>query len=110
MPMDEDARAAAIQQGVQAFLTDPSLLAGLVSEEFIWHLTGSSPLAGDYVGREAVLGYFRRILEMADEYAVVARETGSTGTHLVVVGTSSGPEPPATFAPPVARLLTCSSS
>jgi acyl-CoA thioesterase FadM/ketosteroid isomerase-like protein len=31
----------------------------LLAEDIVWHVPGTSPIAGDYHGREAVLGYFR---------------------------------------------------
>jgi YbgC/YbaW family acyl-CoA thioester hydrolase len=30
----------------------------LLAEDVVWHVPGTSPIAGDYRGREAVLGYF----------------------------------------------------
>jgi acyl-CoA thioesterase FadM/ketosteroid isomerase-like protein len=31
----------------------------LLAEDVVWHVPGTSPIAGDYRGREAVTGYFR---------------------------------------------------
>jgi acyl-CoA thioesterase FadM/ketosteroid isomerase-like protein len=31
----------------------------LLADDVVWHVPGSSPIAGDYNGREAVTGYFR---------------------------------------------------
>lgn len=33
-------------------------VAELLAEDVVWHVPGTSPIAGDYRGREAVLGYF----------------------------------------------------
>jgi uncharacterized protein len=33
-------------------------VAELLAEDVVWHVPGASPIAGDYRGREAVLGYF----------------------------------------------------
>jgi uncharacterized protein len=32
----------------------------LLAEGVVWHVPGTSPIAGDYHGRQAVIGYFRR--------------------------------------------------
>jgi uncharacterized protein len=37
----------------------------LLAEDVVWHVPGTSPIAGDYRGREAVLGYFRTRRELA---------------------------------------------
>ena len=37
----------------------------LLAEDVIWHVPGTSPIAGDYRGREAVTGYFRLRRELA---------------------------------------------
>jgi YbgC/YbaW family acyl-CoA thioester hydrolase len=31
----------------------------LLADDVVWHVPGSSPIAGDYRGRDAVIGYFR---------------------------------------------------
>jgi YbgC/YbaW family acyl-CoA thioester hydrolase len=37
----------------------------LLAEDVVWHVPGSSPIAGDYRGRDAVLEYFRLRRELA---------------------------------------------
>jgi YbgC/YbaW family acyl-CoA thioester hydrolase len=37
----------------------------LLAEDVVWHVPGTSPIAGDYRSREAVTGYFRRRRELA---------------------------------------------
>ena len=37
----------------------------LLAENVVWHVPGTSPIAGDYRGREAVSGYFRLRRELA---------------------------------------------
>src|SRR6266545_5121868 len=37
----------------------------LLAEDVIWHVPGTSPIAGDYRGRQAVVGYFRLRRELA---------------------------------------------
>src|SRR5256885_15506948 len=33
-------------------------LEGLMADDIVWHVPGSSPIAGDHRGREAVMDYF----------------------------------------------------
>ncbi len=44
---------------------DLHAVAELLAENVVWHVPGSSPIAGDYRGRDAVVGYFRRRRELA---------------------------------------------
>lgn len=37
----------------------------LLADGAVWHVPGSSPIAGDHTGREQVLAYFRRRRELA---------------------------------------------
>ncbi|MEA2168025.1 MAG: hypothetical protein QOF76_1325 [Solirubrobacteraceae bacterium] len=36
----------------------------LLAPDVVWHVPGTSPIAGDHAGREAVLAYFRRRREL----------------------------------------------
>jgi ketosteroid isomerase-like protein len=38
---------------------DLAAVEELVAEDVVWHVPGTSPIAGDYRGREAVTGYWR---------------------------------------------------
>jgi uncharacterized protein len=44
---------------------DLEAVAELLADDVVWHVPGTSPIAGDYRGREAVLGYFRVRRELA---------------------------------------------
>ena len=49
--------AARIRQGYEAFNSgDVAALLDLFSEDIVWHFPGASKLAGEHVGRDAVLG------------------------------------------------------
>lgn len=45
---------------------DLELVGRLLHDVVSWHTPGSSLLAGDFVGREAVLGYLARALDLTD--------------------------------------------
>lgn len=49
-------------------------LIELLAEDVVWHVPGTSPIAGDYHGREAVLEYFRRRRELAGGEIQIAKE------------------------------------
>lgn len=53
--------AEVVRRGYAAFnAADIATLTELMDQNASWHTPGRSPLAGDYVGRDAVLGHFAR--------------------------------------------------
>lgn len=53
--------AAVVRAGYEAFNTaDVNALMQLFDESASWHTPGRSPIAGDYIGRDAVFGQFGR--------------------------------------------------
>jgi uncharacterized protein len=44
---------------------DLAAVEELLAEDVVWHVPGTSPIAGDYRGREAVSGYFRLRRQLA---------------------------------------------
>ena len=60
--MTAQADADAIRQGYEAFgKGDIPAVAQLLADDVEWHIPGRSSLAGDYRGRDAVLGFFGEI-------------------------------------------------
>jgi acyl-CoA thioesterase FadM/ketosteroid isomerase-like protein len=68
------AEPSEVKEVVQEFLArqremyaggDLAPVGGLLAEDVVWHVPGTSPIAGDYRGRDAVIGYFRRRRELA---------------------------------------------
>ena len=53
--------AEVVRRGYAAFnAADVDALIGLIDEDASWHTPGRSPIAGDYLGRDAVLAQFGR--------------------------------------------------
>jgi ketosteroid isomerase-like protein len=53
--------AEVVRRGSVAFnAADIATLSELMDENVSWHTPGRSPIAGDYLGRDAVFGQFRR--------------------------------------------------
>jgi acyl-CoA thioesterase FadM/ketosteroid isomerase-like protein len=44
---------------------DLAPVEALLADDVVWHVPGTSPIAGDYRGRDAVIGYFRARRERA---------------------------------------------
>ena len=85
-----------LRRGYDAFGSgDMATIAGLFADDIVWHFPGRNPLAGDYKGRDEVLAFFAKSMEMAggtlkvevhdvlanDEHGVgLFRATGQRGT------------------------------
>ena len=52
---------------------DLEAMQELLAEDVVWHVPGTSPIAGDYRGREPVTGYFRLRRELAGGAIQIAR-------------------------------------
>jgi acyl-CoA thioesterase FadM/ketosteroid isomerase-like protein len=79
---NEMAEASDAKAVVEKFLTrQRQMYAGghleavqeLLAEDIVWHVPGTSPIAGDYRGREAVTGYFRLRRELAGGAIQIAK-------------------------------------
>lgn len=54
----------AARAGYEAFAKgDMAALDQLFSDDIVWHIGGSSSIAGDYVGKQAVFGFFARLVQ-----------------------------------------------
>jgi uncharacterized protein len=76
------AEASEVKAVVEEFLTrqremytggDLTAVEELLGEDVVWHVPGTSPIAGDYRGREAVTGYFRLRRDLAGGAIRVAK-------------------------------------
>ncbi len=52
---------------------DLGAVGELLAEDVVWHVPGTSPIAGEYRGREAVSGYFRLRRELAGRTITVTK-------------------------------------
>jgi uncharacterized protein len=59
-------------------------LAELMAEDIVWHVPGSSPIAGEYRGRDAVLDYFRHRRQLAGGHMSITKHTSVCHRDTVV--------------------------
>jgi hypothetical protein len=93
--MAEHPNVARIRDGYAAFAKgDFAALTDLLAGDLVWHQGGRSQLAGDYRGRDAVFGYFAKLMEVTegsfhvDVHAVLADD--EHGVALTVATASRG--------------------
>lgn len=64
--MSTHPNALLMQRAYDAFAVgDLTTLRELMRDDAVWHTPGHSPIAGDYVGREAILEFFGRLQEQS---------------------------------------------
>jgi uncharacterized protein len=55
-----------VRRGYAAFGSgDMAALRELFADDLVWHVGGRSPIAGDYKGKDEVLGFFAQLAERA---------------------------------------------
>ncbi len=65
---------------------DQGPVAAMLSDDVTWHVPGSSPIAGEYRGRGAVLSYFARRRELADAtFRIEVRGVLADGERTVIL-------------------------
>jgi ketosteroid isomerase-like protein len=74
-----------LRRGYEAFGTgDLDTVFGMLAGDMVWHNGGSSQIAGDYRGHEAIMGFFGKLLEVTggtfrlDIHDVLANDTHGT--------------------------------
>ena len=64
--MAEATSVQMLRKGYKAFAAqDMEALAEVIPEAAVWHVPGRGPLAGDYKGRDAIFGYFGKLMEVS---------------------------------------------
>ena len=55
---------ALVEAAYEAFAAgDMAAIGELLDDNAVWHAGGNSPISGDYVGKEAIFGFFGQIIE-----------------------------------------------
>jgi len=71
---------------------DLEAVAELLAEDVVWHVPGTSPIAGDHRGRGAVIEYFRARRELAGGTMEIVKRD-EMHDHEVVVQLADGRSP-----------------
>jgi len=62
--MAEHPNLVSAREGYEAFAVgDMAAVGDLLADDIVWHSGGNNILTGDYEGKEAVFGYFARLLQ-----------------------------------------------
>lgn len=65
--MGNQENADVVRRGYEAFISgDMEALRGLFADDAVWHVSGSGGLAGDKLGRDAIMAYFGELFSRSD--------------------------------------------
>jgi ketosteroid isomerase-like protein len=79
---------ALARKGYEAFNSgDVQTVLGLFADDVVWHNLGTSPLAGDYRGKQAVMELFGRFLQLVDSQQTAIHDILANDQHTVVLAT-----------------------
>jgi ketosteroid isomerase-like protein len=74
-----------VRRAYDAFAAaDMATLSDLIADDSVWHILGRGPLAGDYKGKDAVFGFFGKLMELSggtfklDVHDILANDEHST--------------------------------
>jgi ketosteroid isomerase-like protein len=87
----EHSNVAAYRRTADAFRArDTEILAGLIDDEVVWHVLGSSPLAGEIRGCEALFRWFDRLHEVTEgTFTLKEHDVLGTDDHVVALSDMS---------------------
>ena len=76
-----------VQRGYAAFKSgDMATLNELFTDDVVWHAAGRNQLAGDFRGKEAVLGLFQKTFELTGgTFKLDIHDVLANDTHVVVL-------------------------
>jgi ketosteroid isomerase-like protein len=85
--MNEHPNIERIKREYQAFAEDNfDGLAGLFSEDAVWHVAGDTPLAGDHVGCEDIVEFLRKLAhDTHDSFLIEVHDILANDLHTVVL-------------------------
>jgi ketosteroid isomerase-like protein len=82
--MADHPNVAKLRNGYEGFVSrDLDAVSRTIAEDAVWHVGGSSELAGDYKGRDAILGLFDTLADYA--YTIDVRDVLANDQHGVVL-------------------------
>ena len=76
------------RKGYAAFNSgDVQTVMDVLSDQVVWHVFGSGPLAGDYRGKQAVMELFGKYLQLLDSQSTEIHDILANEQHTVVMAT-----------------------
>ena len=80
-----------LRRSYKAFSSgDMATLSELMSDDTVWHILGRNPLSGDYKGKDAVFGFFGKLMELSGgTFKLDVHDTLANDEHTIGLVTES---------------------
>jgi len=70
---------------------DMQVVGDMMADNIVWHVPGAGILAGDYRGKDAVFGFFGKLMqETGGTFKIDVHDILANGEHSVALVTNSG--------------------
>jgi ketosteroid isomerase-like protein len=88
---EQDVRVETARRAYDAFAKgDMETVGGIMADDILWHVGGSNAISGDYRGKEAVFGFFGKLMqETGGTFKTEVHDILATDQHGVVLVTNS---------------------
>jgi len=89
--MEEHPNLGAARAGYEAFAAgDMAAVSDLLTDDIVWHVAGNYDMSGDYAGKEAVFGFFAKLMEESrGTFRIDIHDMLANDDHGVALGTVS---------------------
>jgi ketosteroid isomerase-like protein len=90
--MAEHPNSTLLRKGYDAFAkADLETVTALIAEDAMWHVGGNNQLAGEYKGRDSILGdFFAKLITLSDgTFKTELHDVVANDTHAVAIENSS---------------------
>src|SRR5437763_14508155 len=83
--MNEHPNASVLRRVYEAFARgDFAALSELLADDVVWHVPGRSLVSGSHRGRDELLSYFGKLVELSDgTFKAESRDMATSDTHVV---------------------------
>jgi ketosteroid isomerase-like protein len=96
-----------MRRGYAAYTSgDLETIDGLFADDIVWHVSGRSPISGDYTGKEQVFGFFGKLQELSGGTSKVeVHDLLADDDHGVAIVTQSASRDGRTYEGRVTHVL-----
>ncbi len=94
MMQQEHPNVQAVRDGFEAFSSgDLDRMNAAIADDVVWHVGGTSKMAGTYRGKQEVMDLFRRQDKVLANARIEPHDIVGNDQHVIAIGTASAQDP-----------------